>query len=193
VPAGIWRLTWVDPDNIATVWLNLAWTIYNLMILGACVAAANETRQLRGAHRITLQIPATLYLEDGRSLQLQHPTSRPAASGVELPQTCRSTQDAQLEVALYRETRSRASLHRALQPRQAPGPGLRAAELRAGTRVGAMHHRARRHLGGALGQPPPRRSAPRDRPHRAASARSASRTCSATTTVQPPPKAKEST
>jgi len=85
VAAGLWRLTWVDPDNIATVWLNLAWTFYNLVILGACVAAANETRQLRNAHRITLQIPATLYLPDGQALQGQTSDFSTGGLGLDLP------------------------------------------------------------------------------------------------------------
>ncbi|GAA4337147.1 UDP-forming cellulose synthase catalytic subunit [Variovorax defluvii] len=59
---GLWRLTWVDAERIATVWLNLAWTGYNLVILGACVAAANESRQMRTAHRVALQMPALLHL-----------------------------------------------------------------------------------------------------------------------------------
>lgn len=67
--AGLWRLTWVDADNLATVWLNLAWTAYNLMILGACVAAANENRQLRRAPRVELVMPATLYLPDGNGVR----------------------------------------------------------------------------------------------------------------------------
>jgi hypothetical protein len=69
---GLWRLTWVDPQNIATVWLNLAWTIYNLMILGACVAAANESRQLRGAHRVELSPAGHAVLRRRPLAALQH-------------------------------------------------------------------------------------------------------------------------
>lgn len=102
VVAGLWRLTWVDADNIATVWLNLAWTFYNLVILGACVAAANETRQLRNAHRIALQIPATLYLPDGQALKGRTSDFSTGGLGLDLPADLSLAQDAPLEVALYR-------------------------------------------------------------------------------------------
>lgn len=102
VVAGMWRLTWVDDENIATVWLNLAWTFYNLVILGACVAAANETRQLRNAHRITLQIPATLVLPDGQALQGQTSDFSTGGLGLDLPADLSLAQDAPLEVVLYR-------------------------------------------------------------------------------------------
>jgi cellulose synthase (UDP-forming) len=102
VAAGLWRLTWVDADNIATVWLNLAWTFYNLVILGACVAAANETRQLRSAHRIALEIPATLYLPDGQSLRCETYDFSTGGLGLDLPSESKLAQDAPVEVALYR-------------------------------------------------------------------------------------------
>jgi cellulose synthase (UDP-forming) len=102
VAAGLWRLSWVDPDNIATVWLNLAWTFYNLVILGACVAAANETRQLRSAHRIALQIPATLYFADGHSLRCNTYDFSTGGLGLDLPAETATGKDAPVEVALYR-------------------------------------------------------------------------------------------
>ena len=99
---GVWRLTWVDPQNIATVWLNLAWTIYNLMILGACVAAANESRQLRGAHRVDLVLPATLYFADGRSLRCNTFDFSSGGLGVELPADLKLDLETPVQVALYR-------------------------------------------------------------------------------------------
>jgi cellulose synthase (UDP-forming) len=102
VAAGLWRLTFVDADNIATVWLNLAWTFYNLVILGACVAAANETRQLRNAHRIALQIPATLYFEDGHSMRCETYDFSTGGLGLDLPAEMPTDADAPVTVALYR-------------------------------------------------------------------------------------------
>lgn len=102
VVAGLWRLTWVDPDNIATVWLNLAWTFYNLVILGACVAAANESRQLRGAHRIALRIPAALHFPDGHSLRCHTYDFSSSGLGIDLPADLSAEDGAPLEVALFR-------------------------------------------------------------------------------------------
>ena len=100
--AGIWRLTWVDAQNIATVWLNLAWTAYNLMMLGACVAAANESRQVRNAHRVALTVPATLYRADGPSVRCQTADFSAGGLGLELPAAIEAAQDAPIQVALYR-------------------------------------------------------------------------------------------
>lgn len=102
VLAGLWRLTWVDPQNIATVWLNLAWTAYNLMMLGACVAAANESRQLRNAHRVTLNVPATLYRPGAPSVRCQTFDFSAGGLGIDLPASIEAQKDSPIEVALYR-------------------------------------------------------------------------------------------
>ncbi|RZL86159.1 MAG: UDP-forming cellulose synthase catalytic subunit [Variovorax sp.] len=102
VGAGLWRLTWVDADNIATVWLNLAWTFYNLMILGACVAAANESRQVRGAHRVTLRVPATLYFANGHSMRCHTSDFSTGGLGIDLPADVALAEAAPLDVALFR-------------------------------------------------------------------------------------------
>lgn len=102
VALGIWRLTWVDPQNIATVWLNLAWTVYNLMILGACVAAANESRQVRSAHRVTLDVPAALYFANGHSMRCNTFDFSTGGLGLELPAEVKLAPDEPVEVALFR-------------------------------------------------------------------------------------------
>lgn len=60
-------LSWSSPQP-GTVILNLAWTTYNLVILGAVLGVAREHRQLRRSHRIGWRRPIILYLEDGRVL-----------------------------------------------------------------------------------------------------------------------------
>lgn len=51
-----------------TVAINLIWTLFNLVLLGAVLGVASETRQVRAAHRVVKQMPATLYLPDGKKL-----------------------------------------------------------------------------------------------------------------------------
>ncbi len=69
VVAGILRLFQVeDAGAINTIWVNLGWTFYNMLLLGATIATASETRQVRRSHRVPLDIPANLYLPDGRVL-----------------------------------------------------------------------------------------------------------------------------
>lgn len=63
---GFVRLFWWNTHELDTVLLNMLWTIYNLVILGAAAAAASETRQVRKSHRVQFGIPARMETEDGR-------------------------------------------------------------------------------------------------------------------------------
>ncbi|KAF1686578.1 UDP-forming cellulose synthase catalytic subunit [Pseudoxanthomonas broegbernensis] len=69
VAAGAIRLLASDSSGeIQTIWLNLGWTLYNVLMLGATIATSSEERQIRRAHRVPLQMPAVLHLADGRAL-----------------------------------------------------------------------------------------------------------------------------
>ncbi|MBD9369513.1 UDP-forming cellulose synthase catalytic subunit [Xanthomonas sp. XNM01] len=69
VAAGVLRLLMADTNGeVNTIWLNLGWTIYNMIILGATIATSSEQRQIRRAHRVPLQMPAVLHLRDGQAL-----------------------------------------------------------------------------------------------------------------------------
>jgi cellulose synthase (UDP-forming) len=63
---GVVRLFWWNTHEADTVALNIGWTIYNLIIMGAAIAVALEARQRRDNPRITRPIPATLRY-DGQS------------------------------------------------------------------------------------------------------------------------------
>ena len=69
VAAGVMRLFQTDSaGETNTIWLNLGWTLYNLIMLGAVIATCTEQRQIRRSHRVPLSIPAQLHLPDGRVL-----------------------------------------------------------------------------------------------------------------------------
>jgi cellulose synthase (UDP-forming) len=57
-----------SPSEVQTTLLNLAWTGYNMLILGASVAAAREQRQVRSTHRVAMRFPASLRFTTGRTL-----------------------------------------------------------------------------------------------------------------------------
>ena len=101
VGVGLWRLTWVDADNIATVWLNLAWTFYNLIVLGACLAAANEKRQVRNSHRVELRVPATLYFDNGHSIRGNTVDFSTGGLSINLPAEFATAKATPLQVGLY--------------------------------------------------------------------------------------------
>jgi cellulose synthase (UDP-forming) len=64
---GLLKIFFAENPDVDTLTLNLIWTIYNLTILGASVAVANESQQLRGSHRVPMKIPAALRSMSGRS------------------------------------------------------------------------------------------------------------------------------
>jgi cellulose synthase (UDP-forming) len=58
------RLLFWNSYEPATVAVNLIWTLFNLILLGAVLGVAAETRQVRAAHRVPKVLPAMLYLPD---------------------------------------------------------------------------------------------------------------------------------
>ncbi|WP_269474055.1 UDP-forming cellulose synthase catalytic subunit [Variovorax sp. PBS-H4] len=98
---GLWRLGWVDDERIATVWLNLAWSCYNLVILGACVAAANESRQMRTAHRVALEMPAVLHLPGQEPIACRTFDFSATGLGIDLPADLRCAHDTPVQVSLF--------------------------------------------------------------------------------------------
>jgi cellulose synthase (UDP-forming) len=62
------RFFWWNTFEIQTVVLNLIWTVYNLIIIGASLAVSLESRQVRNTHRVDLQIPASLRFDGGRTM-----------------------------------------------------------------------------------------------------------------------------
>jgi cellulose synthase (UDP-forming) len=59
------RLLFWNAYEADTVVLNLIWTLYNLVLLGAVLGVAAETRQVRRTPRVTKSMPATLHLAHG--------------------------------------------------------------------------------------------------------------------------------
>ena len=68
---GIGRALWWNTYELDTVILNMLWTIYNLVILGATLAVATETKQVRRTHRVRATLNATLRLPNGHSIVCQ--------------------------------------------------------------------------------------------------------------------------
>jgi len=62
---GLVRLFWWNTNETDTVVLNLIWTLYNLVLLGATMAVATESRQVRKDHRINFDQKVMLKLLGG--------------------------------------------------------------------------------------------------------------------------------
>jgi cellulose synthase (UDP-forming) len=64
---GLVRLVSWNRFEAGTVVLNLLWTSFNLLMLGAAIGVAHERRQVRGFHRVAVKLPVGLVLADGHT------------------------------------------------------------------------------------------------------------------------------
>jgi len=67
---GCFRLFFGDISQIGVLLISMAWAGYNLMILGAAVAVAAESKQVRHAHRISAKFPAIAKLKNGHTVKV---------------------------------------------------------------------------------------------------------------------------
>ncbi|WP_235837847.1 UDP-forming cellulose synthase catalytic subunit [Chitinasiproducens palmae] len=99
---GLVRIFFSTTGEANTTLLNLAWTVYNMLILGASVAAASEARQVRDTHRVQMSIRATLRLPSGRSLACRTLDYSEGGLGIELPAAVQFEIGEPVDVSLYR-------------------------------------------------------------------------------------------
>jgi cellulose synthase (UDP-forming) len=71
IAVGLYRLIMGPQDEIGTVIVNVIWTLYNLLILGAAVAVSVEAKQIRKDHRVEVSIPISIKLHNGHMIQAQ--------------------------------------------------------------------------------------------------------------------------
>lgn len=62
------RLWFADAAEMGVLLISMAWTAYNLVILGAAVAVAAEAKQIRASHRIKAKIKGHIRLKNGHTL-----------------------------------------------------------------------------------------------------------------------------
>ncbi len=67
IVCGILRWWWGVPIDVKSVILiNLAWATFSLMVMLAVLSVGRERRQVRRSVRIDAELPATIFLPDGR-------------------------------------------------------------------------------------------------------------------------------
>jgi cellulose synthase (UDP-forming) len=100
---GIWRIFWGPADEIATTLLNLFWTTYNILLLGAAVAVASEAKQIRRSHRVQLNLPALLHFPDGKIIRCHTADFSEGGTALVMPDGLPAlAQDEQVLVTLWR-------------------------------------------------------------------------------------------
>ena len=100
--AGIFRVFYVPNTDGDTIALNLLWTVYNLMMLGASIAVANEARQVRTSHRVAMKIPGTVRTLGGRSFVCTTTDYSDGGVGVSFPAVPDLEQGQVVKFALFR-------------------------------------------------------------------------------------------
>ena len=58
-----------DGAHPGTIWMNVLWTVFNLIVLSVATAVARESKQRRQTVRVSMTVPAGVVLPDGRLLQ----------------------------------------------------------------------------------------------------------------------------
>ncbi|MDR6233281.1 cellulose synthase (UDP-forming) [Pseudomonas psychrotolerans] len=104
---GIGRLFLGDPETLTTVAINLAWTLYNVVIVSAAVAVASETRQVRAEPRVAATLPAGLVLADGSHLSCTTLDFSQSGIGLQLPEGSQVAQGSQVHIELKRKDQIR--------------------------------------------------------------------------------------
>ncbi|MBC7414792.1 MAG: UDP-forming cellulose synthase catalytic subunit [Herminiimonas sp.] len=115
---GVWRLTTGAGEETSTTWLNLIWTVYNLLILGAAISVALEAKQQRRSHRVQIALPALLHLPDGNLVRCE--TVDFSEGGASLAITPHRGEAVPIDAALLAETAVSVSLWRGDDEHQFP-------------------------------------------------------------------------
>jgi cellulose synthase (UDP-forming) len=99
---GSYSLATGDPYEVPTVLMNMLWTVYNLVILGAAVCVAREAKQTRATQRIEMRLPATLVLADGRSIACTTSDCSLGGFGLTIPEGLAIATDEPMSVCVRR-------------------------------------------------------------------------------------------
>ncbi|MFI8618446.1 UDP-forming cellulose synthase catalytic subunit [Acidovorax sp. NPDC077693] len=102
IAVGIWKLFYADGDETTTLVINMVWTVYNIILLGASVAVASETRQIRGTPRVAAALPAVIRFENGRTLVCKTEDFSQHGLGLTVPPESDIPMGSKLSVSLFR-------------------------------------------------------------------------------------------
>ncbi|MFZ6772763.1 UDP-forming cellulose synthase catalytic subunit [Undibacterium sp. SXout7W] len=98
---GIGRAIWWNTYELDTVILNMLWTVYNLVILGATLAVATESKQVRRTHRVRAVLGATLRLTNGHSVVCQTEDFSMGGMSLRVPAGFKMSKDDAVMISLY--------------------------------------------------------------------------------------------
>ena len=98
---GLLRLFVLNVHETGTVALNLAWTTYSILILGAAMGVASEARQVRRTQRVQTRLPAVLYLDNGQAVHCECLDYSMSGLGLQVPEDLGAQVGDRLHVSLW--------------------------------------------------------------------------------------------
>lgn len=98
---GSWKLFFTPQQEDFAIVINLIWCLYSIIILGAAIAVASESRQVRQTHRVNDDLPATLYLPDGRVFHARCHDFSMNGLGLQLAGAPSLARETEVSVSLY--------------------------------------------------------------------------------------------
>jgi cellulose synthase (UDP-forming) len=101
---GLFRLFEWNNFEQATVLMNLIWTTFNVIMLGTAISVAVESRQIRVAHRVTMDIPVKLYLPNGDIKDCRTLDYSVSGLGIALPDDLAINPGSRLNIGLQHNT-----------------------------------------------------------------------------------------
>ena len=97
---GFVRLFSWNEFEAGTVVLNLLWTSFNLLMLGAAIGVAHERRQMRVFHRVAARLPVMLLLPNGHTQRCYTDNYSLNGLGIELAEAVALDPGTRLHVGL---------------------------------------------------------------------------------------------
>ncbi|OZI21151.1 UDP-forming cellulose synthase catalytic subunit [Bordetella genomosp. 9] len=91
-----------DADVTTTICINLAWTVYNIIITSASVAVAAESRQLRNDPRVAAKLPAMVKLANGKTVVCETSDFSQTGLGLLLPDGANVPLHDKVHISIFR-------------------------------------------------------------------------------------------
>lgn len=105
---GIWQLVRGDDGAMTTILINMAWTLYNIIISSASMAVASETRQVRSEPRVSAELPVRVQLANGRVVDGVTQDFSQKGVGFRLPEGVAIAQGERVNIPLFRNQQEKA-------------------------------------------------------------------------------------
>jgi cellulose synthase (UDP-forming) len=104
---GFWQLVMGEQNAVATILINMVWTLYNIIISSASMAVASETRQVRNEPRVAAELPVRVQLSDGRVIEGVTQDFSQKGIGFRLPEGVTIARGESVNITLFRSNQEK--------------------------------------------------------------------------------------